>query len=395
MPAKNRNVSFKNSQGQRLVGVLSLPKSSRGPMPAVIVLHGFSDSHDYSLIRQIADKLVRNGFIVLRFSFSGHLPSGGTHKEVTPSQAVKDIGSAVDFLKKIPQVSQRRIGLVGHSLGGFAALMYAGLNQGKIGCIATLASFYETKPVFDYFAQNRRIDQSNKDYISVNGFKVTPKFLTDKLYAQKQRLVTDIHCPTLIIQGDQDETVPVKTARQIYKLLDIGGMKIIRGTGHNFKNPIKRRQAINSLVDWFKTNQGNNIIRAAIAILRCRDKIILIKRSTKVGAYKNLYANVGGYIPKGVKALAVARQEIQEELGLKAGKIALEKIGKSYVYSDKKTDVVLHAHPFLFRTDSKANVRLNWENSKYVWVSPEEALRVRQIVPHLKKDLQSVGLLKK
>ncbi len=84
-----KNISFKSNKGDLLKGVLHIPQG-KGPFPTVIVQHGFKSSHEHKLVKVIALKLEQAGFVALRFSLSGHQPSGGTYKNVLVSQFIKD-----------------------------------------------------------------------------------------------------------------------------------------------------------------------------------------------------------------------------------------------------------------------------------------------------------------
>jgi dipeptidyl aminopeptidase/acylaminoacyl peptidase len=246
-----RKIAFKNSKGQRLVGVLHIPKGS-GSFPAVIVQHGFKSNHQHILVKAIASKLEQTGFIALRFSFSGHYPSGGGYKDVLVSQFIKDTKQALNLLSKLPQVDKKRIGMIGHSLGAFTALLSAQAFKQKLSAIVSLSSLYDVKAVIKSYYRDKKIQEKGKNYWIISGFKVINTHFQDRKYLQEKYLISDIHCPVLVIHGTADRRVNVKDGRTTYKLLNQPkNLTLIKGADHNFSNLKHAQQVIKLTIDWF------------------------------------------------------------------------------------------------------------------------------------------------
>ncbi len=247
-----KRISFKNSKGQRLVGVLHMPKG-KGPFPTVIVQHGFRVSHETDFIKSIAKALEKAGFVVLRFSLSGHKPSGGTYKEVLVSQFVKDIDRAIKFLLKLSKVNKHRIGIVGHSMGAFSSLIAAQKFNKYIKAVISISSFYNPKNLQQTYYRDKLIVDSNKDYWSIGTIKITKKHFQDRAYLQKNYQIKNIHCPALIIHGNKDKRVQPKDAQIIYNLLEQPkDLKIIKGADHYFYNQKHVKQVVSATLKWFK-----------------------------------------------------------------------------------------------------------------------------------------------
>ncbi len=108
-----------------------------GPHPTVLLLHGFpGDEKSLDLARA----LQRAGFNILFFHYRGAWGSGGTYS--LPGQ-VEDVKAALAFLRK-PEVTEQfrvdptRLMTVGHSLGGFNALI-TGVEEPEIICTVAMA----------------------------------------------------------------------------------------------------------------------------------------------------------------------------------------------------------------------------------------------------------------
>jgi 8-oxo-dGTP pyrophosphatase MutT (NUDIX family) len=118
----------------------------------------------------------------------------------------------------------------------------------------------------------------------------------------------------------------------------------------------------------------------------CQEKILILKRSNQVKSMKGLWGAVSGIIEENEDPLHRARIEIFEEIGAKADSIELLKAGKDMtVSSPQYPDHQWHIFPFLFKMES-TEVLLNWENSSYKWISPDE-INQYETVPNLDEVL--------
>jgi len=126
------------SEGVNVYGVLHLP-AGPGPHPVVVVLHGFPG---YERNFDLAQALRRGGYAALVFHYRGSWGVPGTW---TWRGVLRDSANAVaavrqaDFLQR-HRLDGSRIALIGHSVGGFAALMTAAADEG-IGAVGSVAGF--------------------------------------------------------------------------------------------------------------------------------------------------------------------------------------------------------------------------------------------------------------
>ena len=52
------------------------------------------------------------------------------------------------------------------------------------------------------------------------------------LFLLRERLISNIKCPTLLIWGDKDTATPLEDAKTIEKLIPDAGLCVIKNTGH-------------------------------------------------------------------------------------------------------------------------------------------------------------------
>lgn len=133
-----KKVSFKNKQGQKIVGILNIPKG-KPPFPAVIICHGFKGYKEQQHLKTLATSLAAKGILAFRFDFgNGVGESYGKLENISFSQYLKDLKTAIDYLLKQKIVDRRRIGLAGHSLSGQLILHYAPTDK-RIKALVDLA----------------------------------------------------------------------------------------------------------------------------------------------------------------------------------------------------------------------------------------------------------------
>ena len=253
-----KKISFKNNKSYILKGVLHLPEGD-GPFPAVIVQHGLKGDHERPLVKFLSGELEKAGFVVLRFSLSGHKPSGGSYQDVLISQFLKDLKAGLDFLLKVKEVDKKRIGLIGHSMGAFNALMFASQEK-KIKALAPIGSYWDIGRLIKSFQDKGKVSEINRDYFVLfsrgtgQKFKVTVKHFEDKVYSKKEELIKAINCPALVIYGSQDDTVYLDDSKMIYDLLKHPKkLKVIKGGDHLFIKSKKHQQQIfKEVLSWFK-----------------------------------------------------------------------------------------------------------------------------------------------
>jgi len=119
------------------------------------------------------------------------------------------------------------------------------------------------------------------------------------------------------------------------------------------------------------------------------EKFLLLKRSEKVKSMKSLWAGISGIIEKNEEPLQRAKIEIFEELGIKEDQIKLLKTAERMrVVSPQYKNHEWEIFPFLFEANNP-EIKLNWENSEYKWISADE-LDNYKTVPNLEKVLLSL-----
>ena len=124
------------------------------------------------------------------------------------------------------------------------------------------------------------------------------------------------------------------------------------------------------------------------SFLQSDQRILILRRSDRVGSYRGRWAGVSGYLEEGEEPLQRAKIEIQEELGLSSLQVSLVRSGELVRTFDEQNDTIWIIHPFLFEVH-EPNLRLDWENSESRWIPPDD-LRFFDSVPNLKEVFDRV-----
>ena len=126
--------------------------------------------------------------------------------------------------------------------------------------------------------------------------------------------------------------------------------------------------------------------RIVTSFIKNNNKILILKRSSKVRSMKGLWAGVSGIIENNEIPINRAKIEIFEEVGIRKSKINLVKsIEKIKIISPQYENHEWEVFPFLFET-KESEIKLNWENSEHKWINVKE-LKNYETVPSLDKIL--------
>ena len=122
--------------GLNMVGTLAMPEGAEGPVPIVLLFHGFMGERDElpivgleapeGMYTRTARALAGQGIASLRIEFIGSGESDGEWKDTTFTSQINDAIAAIDYVQTLEGIDPERIGLIGLSQGGLVAASVAG-----------------------------------------------------------------------------------------------------------------------------------------------------------------------------------------------------------------------------------------------------------------------------
>lgn len=214
MSSAPQRVDFRGSHGARLAGRLDLPA---GRVRAyALFAHCFTCSKDVLAARRIALELARRGIAVLRFDFTGLGSSDGEFSSTDFSSNVGDLLAAVDYMRS--RFEAPRI-LIGHSLGGAAALVAAG-KVPEVAAVATIGAPADALHVIENFrAYIDTIEEKGEAEVELGGrrFTIRRELLDDLAGHDLDARIADLGKAVMVMHSPVDEIVSIDNAMRIYK----------------------------------------------------------------------------------------------------------------------------------------------------------------------------------
>jgi len=211
MPQRDK-VQFTGAIETALAGLVELP--DKPPVAYALFAHCFTCGKDIVAASRIARQLVKRGFGVMRFDFTGIGHSEGDFADTNFSSNVQDLVRAADFLRThyaAPSI------MIGHSLGGTATLR-AALQVPECDGVVTIGSPADAQHVSHQFQCDiDTIEREGEAQVSLAGrpFTIQKQFLDD-IRSTSVEAIRDLKPALLVMHSPTDDVVSVREAERIY-----------------------------------------------------------------------------------------------------------------------------------------------------------------------------------
>jgi pimeloyl-ACP methyl ester carboxylesterase len=159
---------------------------------------------------ELALPLWREGLNLLLIDMRGHGQSGGKYFTYGYHEW-KDVAAAIDYLNAREDGSAGHVAVLGASAGAAVAISAAARDT-RIEALVSIASFADLVRIarrqawwLPRFWQNRALRKAER----IGGF--------GGRQTSPVRYITKVTCPTLIVHGEIDKTIPLDHAKELYE----------------------------------------------------------------------------------------------------------------------------------------------------------------------------------
>lgn len=223
------------SDGLKIYGLLAIPNESSPPggFPAIIFDHGYIPPEEYRTteryVAYFAD-LANAGYVVFKPDYRGNGNSEGKPEGAYFSPGyTTDVLNALSSVKKMNQVNSSKIGMWGHSLGGFLTLRSLVITKdikaaviwgGVVGSYKDMSEYWWSKRTGPAFTPSAREQQANRpsrqNFTKQYGVPSDSPFWSS---ISSTTYLSDIVAPVQLHHGLSDETVPPVLSELLYQKL--------------------------------------------------------------------------------------------------------------------------------------------------------------------------------
>ena len=207
-------------------GVLLVPKG-RGRFPGIVLNHGYIDPAYYVTGQGLAreqDALARAGYVVLHTDYRGHAASAPVRplERETRIAYTRDAINAVAALRRMPQVDDDRLAMLGRSMGG-GVTMNALVAQPGLVDAAVLYASVSSRAIENvrHFTEESRPEAAQALYDELGSPQRAPdvwRGLSARSYFGR---ITE---PVLTHHGRADATCPPAWATQTQQAMRAAGV---------------------------------------------------------------------------------------------------------------------------------------------------------------------------
>src|SRR3989344_284398 len=251
----SRYIASYQSEGLKIFGLLTVPQGKKPETgwPVIIFNHGYIAPTEYRTTERYTaytDAFSRNGYMLFRPDYRGHGNSEGDAEGGYGSNAYTvDVLNALSSVQQHKDADPHRIGMWGHSMGGFITLRSMVVSKnikagviwgGVVGSHADLLTNWRratsTIPATTTIASSSR--RWRNMFVETFGSpEANPTFWSG---ISANAYLRDVSGPIALHHATGDETVPYEFSKKLYEDLQAAEKTVeyfeYKGDNHNISN---------------------------------------------------------------------------------------------------------------------------------------------------------------
>jgi dipeptidyl aminopeptidase/acylaminoacyl peptidase len=238
-------VTITARDGLALPSYLTLPLGVEpAGLPMVLLVHGGPWARDAWGFDRAVQILANRGYAVLQVNFRGSTGFGKAHMQAAIGELAgkmhDDLIAAVDWAVEQGYADPDRVGIVGGSYGGYAALVGVAFTPDRFAAAVEFAG------ISDLVTFLRTVPEFTKPSLGPNWFRYAgdpadPAQEADLLARSPISRVEKIRTPLMVVQGAEDTRVVKAESDRIVEALRARGVDVdylvFDDEGHFFVNP--------------------------------------------------------------------------------------------------------------------------------------------------------------
>jgi pimeloyl-ACP methyl ester carboxylesterase len=256
-----RQISYKARDGLEIPAYITFPpgKEAAKHLPMIVLPHGGPEAHDELGFDWWRQYLATRGYLVLQPQFRGSTGFGDKFRLAGRGEwgglMQHDVTDGVHAVIEQELADPKRVCIVGHDYGGYAALMGAASTPTLYRCAVSVAGVTDLSDMLATI-KNKWGDYSNQlGYWRTSlGSPLDPRFPA----RSPTRLVANIQIPILLIHGEGDSVVPITQSEKLANLLELSNhrYKFVRlpGEDHWVSRADTRLQILTEIETFLKQN---------------------------------------------------------------------------------------------------------------------------------------------
>lgn len=253
--AAMKPISYKAADGTMIPAYLTLPTGSTGKgLPAIVMPHGGPSSRDEWGFDWLVQFFAARGFAVIQPNYRGSAGYGSAWYQKNGFQswrtAIGDVNDAGRWLVAEGIAAPGKLGIVGWSYGGYAALQSSALDPDLFKAIVAVAPVTDLATLRDEAAR----------YVSG---RIVSRFIGEGPHVREgspAQNVDKIKAPVLLFHGDMDQNVSVRESRLMNSRLKSAGKSVtyveFPGLDHQLPSAEARTRLLRDSDAFLRKNLG-------------------------------------------------------------------------------------------------------------------------------------------